>query len=231
MVLRMQGDWRRADVRRLAQQALTRLRPAIAALGLLASVAGIGPALADPEDCPDFGLVPELTRLTQFKNGPGRTMDDVRYDIVVRNFGQATCSLKDRKVRVSVRLEFAVERGRAEQGSRVEYAYFVAIRHRVTGDIVTKEVFPVAFDLPKDRASVVVEEELEQVTIPIKKDEEGRYYAILVGLQLTEDQLAFNRRRRGEQPAPPAAPGAAPGQPAARPALPTLPGLPPAKTP
>lgn len=229
----MQGDRRRADVRRLAQQALTRLSPAIAALGLLAGVAGIGPALAEPEDCPDFGLVPELTRLTQFKNGPGRTMDDVRYDIVVRNFGQATCGLKDRKVRVSVRLEFAVERGRAEQGSRVEYAYFVAIRHRVTGDIVTKEVFPVAFDLPKGRDSVVVEEELEQVTIPIKKDEEGRYYAILVGLQLTEDQLAFNRRRRGEQPAPPAAsgqPAGAPGQPAARP-LPTLPGLPPAKAP
>ena len=32
MVLRMQGDRRRADVRRLAQQALTRLSPAIAAL-------------------------------------------------------------------------------------------------------------------------------------------------------------------------------------------------------
>ena len=75
----MQGDRRRADVRRLAQQALTRLRPAIAALGMvLAGIAGIGPALADPEDCPDFGLVPELTRLTQFKNGPGRTMDEPR---------------------------------------------------------------------------------------------------------------------------------------------------------
>ncbi|MBL8704444.1 MAG: hypothetical protein JNM30_06365 [Rhodospirillales bacterium] len=215
---------------------MTRLRPALAALALLAGFAGVGPALADPEDCPDFGLVPELTRLTQFKNGPGRTLDDVRYDIVVRNFGQAICGMKDRKVRVSVRLEFAVERGRAEQGSRIEFAYFVAIRHRVTGDIVTKEVFPVAFNLPQGRDNVVIEEELEQVTIPIKKDEEGRYYAILVGLQLTEEQLEFNRRRRGEQVQPRApgqAPGGAPGAPGGQPqrALPTLPGLPPAKTP
>lgn len=229
----MQGDRCRADVRRLAQQALTRFSFA-AALALLVGVAAAGPAWADPEDCPDFGLVPELTRLTQFKNGPGRTLDDVRYDIVVRNFGQPTCSLKDRRVRVNVRLEFSAERGRSEPGSRIEFSYFVAIRHRVTGDIVMKEVFPVAFNLPQGRDNVVIEEELEQVTIPIKKDEEGRYYAILVGLQLTEEQLAFNRQRRGEREPPPPAPGqAAGGQPGAPPqrALPTLPGLPPAKAP
>jgi len=211
---------------------LSRRSLAALALALLALVAGGSPALADPEDCPDFGLVPELTRLTEFKNGPGRTMDDVRYDIVVRGFGQPTCSLKDRKVRVNVRLEFAVERGQALESPRVQFSYFVAIRHRVTGDIVTKEVFPVVFNLPNDRASVVIEEELEQVTIPIKKDEEGRYYAILIGLQLSEEQLEFNRRRRGERPAPPPAPGQAPGQPGQpQRALPTLPGLPPAKAP
>ena len=225
----MQGDRRSAHVRRDAQQALTRLRSTAAACALLASIALAAPALADPEDCPDFGLVPELTRLTQFKNGPGRTLDDVRYDIVVRGFGQPACDLKDRKVRVNVRLEFSVERGKSLEAPRVQFSYFVAIRHRVTGDIVAKEVFPVVFNLPEDRAGVVVEEELEQVTIPIKKGEEGRYYAILIGLQLTEDQLAFNRRRRGEQVEPRQA-GQAPGQPAARP-LPTLPGMPAPKAP
>lgn len=208
-----------------------------------------GAALADPEDCPDFGLVPELTRLTRFKDGPGRTMDDVRYDVIVRGFGDPTCSEKDRRARVRVRLEFAIERGRAEQGSRIEFSYFVAIRHRVSGEIVTKEVFPVAFDLPKGRDSVVFEEELEQVTIPIRKDEKGQYYAVLVGLQLTEEQLNFNRLRRGEtiEPARPTGPAAlptlpgmpgggtsgapAPAQPANRPAqgVPALPGLPPPK--
>jgi hypothetical protein len=106
----------------------------------------------------------------------------------------------------------------------VEFSYFVAIRHRVSGEILTKEVFPVAFDLPRGRDSVVAEEELEQVTIPIKKGEQGRYYAILIGLQLSEDELNYNRQRRGEAVAP-RPPGTLPGQRPAAP-LPTLPGLP-----
>jgi hypothetical protein len=193
----------------------------VLALALLVFAARPGPALADPEDCPDIGLVPELTRLTKFKQGEGRTLDDVRYDVVVRSISQPVCSEKDRKVRVGLRLEFATQRGRAEKSSRVEFSYFVAIRHRVSGEIVTKEVFPVAFDLPQGRDGAVAEEELEQVTIPIRKDEKGLYYAILIGLQLSEDELNYNRLRRGEtiEPRPP---GLAPGQ---RP-LPTLPGLP-----
>jgi hypothetical protein len=123
-----------------------------------------------------------------------------------------------------MRLEFATQRGGAEKSSRVEFSYFVAIRHRVSGEIIAKEVFPVAFDLPRGRDNAVAEEELEQVTIPIKKGEQGRYYAILIGLQLSEDELNYNRLRRGETIAPrplETPPGQRPAAP-----LPTLPGLP-----
>lgn len=194
------------------------------ALGLAAPA---WPALADPEDCPDIALVNELTRLTKFRQGDGRTLDDVRYDVFVRSFSRPVCDEKDRKVRVGLRLEFAAQRGRTEKSSRVEFSYFVAIRQRVSGEILTKEVFPVAFDMPQGRDGVVIEEELEQITIPIKKGEQGRYYAVLIGLQLTEDELTYNRQRRGEEAAPRPA-GAAPGQRPSAP-LPTLPGMPPPK--
>jgi len=194
------------------------------ALALLGRAALGQRALADPEDCPDIALVNELTRLTKFRAGDGRTLDDVRYDVFVRSFSQPVCSEKDRKVRVALRLEFATQRGRTEKSSRIEFSYFVAIRQRVSGDILTKEVFPVAFDVPQGRDGVVIEEELEQITIPIKKDEQGRYYAVLIGLQLSEDELNYNRQRRGEEVAP-RAPGAAPGQ-RPVPMLPTLPGMP-----
>jgi hypothetical protein len=216
----MQGDQVPAAVRRHPQRDLT-LR-ALLALALLTLVGLPVPALADPEDCPDIGLVPELTRLTKFRPGEGRTLDDVRYDVFVRSVSDPVCSEKDRKVRVGLRLEFATQRGRLERSNRVEFSYFVAIRHRVSGAILTKEVFPVAFDLPQGRDGVVIEEELEQVTIPIKKGEQGRYYAILIGLQLTEDELTYNRQRRGEA-AEPRPPG---GPPAGQRPLPTLPALP-----
>ncbi|MGQ0676850.1 MAG: hypothetical protein ACT4N4_12305, partial [Rhodospirillales bacterium] len=192
-----------------------RAQRALLAGGLaLALAASALPAAAAEADCPDIGLVPELTRLTQFKDGPGRTLDDVRYDIVVRALTPPACREKDRFVNVSLRIVFDVQRGRAAGGGRAQYSYFVAIMHRVTKEIIAKEVFPVAFDFPEGRAGVAIEEELEQVRFRFGKDEKPVYYAILVGLQLTEDELAYNRRRRGESPDAP------------RPAPPGLPALP-----
>ena len=181
------------------------------ALGLTA-----GAASAAEEDCPDFGLVPEITRLTQFRDGPGRTLDDVRYDIVIRAITPPVCREKSRVVNVTTRLVFDAQRGRAAASPRVQFSYFVAIMHRVTKEIIAKEVFPVAFDFPEGRALVTIEEELEQVRFRIGKDEKPIYYAILVGLQLNEEQLGYNRLRRGESPDAPRA---------AAPALPTLPGF------
>jgi hypothetical protein len=182
------------------------------ALALAASAAN-----AAEEDCPDIGLVPELTRLTQFKDGQGRTLDDVRYDIVVRATTPPVCREKDRMLNVSLRIVFDAQRGRAAAAGRTQFSYFVAIMHRVTKEIIAKEVFPVAFDFPPQRFSVAIEEELEQVRFRYGKDEKPIYYAILVGLQLSEDQLTYNRQRRGESPGAP--------RPAAS-GLPTLPGLP-----
>jgi len=205
-------------VRRYAQHAL-------AGLALLAVASAGLPALGAEEDCPDVGLVPELTRMTKFKDGQGRTIDDIQYDVVVQATSQPVCREKDRRVYVTLQIAFAAQRARAAAGGRIEFSYFVAIRHRVTGEIIAKEVFPVGVNWPQGRTSAVLEEELEQVTIPIRKDEKPIYYAILVGLQLTEEQLDFNRVRRGEVVQPRAAGGA---QPARGPGLPTLPGMPPA---
>lgn len=196
---------------------------ALALYALALVVLGAAPALADAEDCPDVGLVPELTRMTKFKDGAGRTVGDIQYDVVVQSTSQPVCREKDRRVYVSMQIAFAAQRARAEAGGRIEFSYFVAIRHRVTGEIVTKEVFPVGVNWPQGRTTAVLEEELEQVTIPIRKDEKPIYYAILVGLQLTEDQLNYNRTRRGEAIEPRAAGGRLP-------TLPTLPGQAPAGT-
>lgn len=192
--------------------------------GVLALALGgiAAPAAAQQEDCPDTGLVPELTRLTQFGEGAGRTLDDVRYDVVVRSMSPPACREKDRRVNMAMRLNFDVQRGRTTPAGRVQFSYFVAIMHRVTKQIIAKEVFPVVFDFPANRGTVVIEEELEQVRFRLAKDEKPIYYAILVGLQLTEEQLAYNRVRRGESPE---AARAAAGGKGAVPALPTLPGL------
>jgi hypothetical protein len=183
---------------------------------MLAAASLAGPALAAEEDCPDIGLVPELTRLTQFKEGQGRTLDDIAYDIVISAFGPPACRDKDRFVNVAMRVAFSVQRGRNAPAGRTQFSYFVAIMHRVTKQIIAKEVFPVAFDFPQGRGSVAIEEELEQVRFRYTKDEKPIYYAVLVGLQLNEEQLAYNRLRRGESPDAP--------RPAA-PAMPVLPGF------
>jgi hypothetical protein len=196
-----------------------RFRARLAAQGLALSLglaAAAAPAWAAEDECPDTGLVPELTRLTQFKDGSGRTLDDVRYDIVIRAMTPPVCRERNRFVNATTRLVFDAQRGRAAASPRVQFSYFVAIMHRVTKEIIAKEVFPVTFDFPEGRAVVTIEEELEQVRFRLGKDEKPIYYAVLVGLQLSEEQLGYNRQRRGESPDAPRA---------TAPALPTLPGF------
>lgn len=201
-------------MRRIAQETLG----ATGRAGVVAAALLFAAAAQAAEVCPDIGFVPDTTRLTQFRPGQGRTLDDVRYDLVVQQVADVICREKDRRVRVSMKLDFQAQRGRADPGGRVEFSYFVAIVHRVTKQVIAKEIFPVAVDFPQNRAVVTIEEELEQ-TIPYKKGEEPVFYAILIGLQVNEEQLAYNRVRRGESPEERAA--RAPGA-----ALPTLPGLP-----
>ena len=76
-----------------------------------------------------------------------------------------------------------------------QFSFFVALTDP-SENILAKEVFasPLEFRADQRRAGVI--EQIEQ-RFALKSGERAAQYAILVGFQLTKDQLDFNRKNRG----------------------------------
>ncbi len=149
--------------------------------------------------CPTGGIVPDANLLVQFRDGPGRDVTDVIVQAQVVDT-RITCEYaKGRNAKPAVTLDlqiaFAAERGPAERTRRVRLPYFVAI---LDGErnIVAKETFAADFEWADNRTRVGRVDQWEP-HIPLKSNFDGPSYQILVGFQLTEAQLAWNRTQRG----------------------------------
>lgn len=146
--------------------------------------------------CPQVRLLGDANKLTQFRQGPGRDPTDVAFEVEIVGI-DGVCEFKDTNTTVTVTttIGIAATRGPASQGDvATNAAYFVAVVDN-TGQVLAKEVFDSRLDLPAGRRRTgVAEETAQRIPLGTRKTSEVE---ILVGLQLNEDQLRFNRERRG----------------------------------
>ena len=165
---------------------------ALAALALAACFGGGDKQ--DPPRCPRASIVADAATVTFFRDGQGRDLTDVlgqgEIDRVL-----AQCEFSRRSIDIDLQIAIGGARGPAERTGRIEFEYFVAI---VDADrnIAAKQNFKVElrFTGGRDRIGIV-----EQVypRIPITERTRTLDYEILIGFQLTPDQMAWNQRRRG----------------------------------
>jgi hypothetical protein len=148
--------------------------------------------------CPRGGIAPDTNTVVLFRDGPGRDVTDVLMQAQVVDM-RITCEYaQGRRARPGVTLDlqiaFAADRGPAERNRRAAVPYFVAI---VDGErnIVAKETFTAEFAWPDNRPRTGRVDQWEPV-IPLKSNFDGPSYQILVGFQLTADQVEWNRRQR-----------------------------------
>lgn len=174
------------------------LVPALRASAVLAValgfLAGCGQRAAPPP-CPDVRILAVTADLVQFRPGAGRDLTDVEFEVSTENLSGSCSYRRDgTQVEVDLSVTFIVERGPALQGNSVRFPYYIAI---VTRDeqIRAKEVFDVDLTFQQGQRRIGVTENSRE-RIPLGDGEIGLDYQILVGLQLTEEQLAFNRRER-----------------------------------
>jgi len=86
------------------------------------------------------------------------------------------------------------QRGPASRGAEANFPFFVAVTDR-DQNILAKEVFDSVVEFPEGRRRAGVFEEVEQ-QIALRDEETGDDYEIIVGFQLSRDQLDRNRARR-----------------------------------
>lgn len=143
-------------------------------------------------DCPTVGIPRETATLTRFRDGPGRDLTDVVFDSGIQN-AKISCTYSSKGVAIELGVVLGAERGPASSARTATVPYFIAI---VDPDrnILAKEVFSTTLTFPPNVSQAAVME-LTQETIPLPKNKSAEGYGMVVGMQLTPEEVEYNRNK------------------------------------
>lgn len=169
------------------------------ALGLLVATLALSACSmfekSTPKECPVALTLRETSTVTQFRDGPGRDLVDVAWLGGIRDV-RSGCRYLEQQLTVDVAIEMVATRGPAGRGvASANLPFFVAVTRSSDNAVIAKKVFDSQIDVPDGRRRAGVLEEVRQV-IQLAPGEEGGAYEIVVGFQLTPEQLTFNRQSR-----------------------------------
>lgn len=169
--------------------------PRLAAAALFVLLSGCSLlAKKDERTCPRVEVVGDLSRLVKFRDGPGRDLSDVLYSARIDDV-KSSCKYDKTGVTIDMIVSLVGERGRAGAGAaKSDVSYFVAITDR-TQNIVAKRVFTSPFEF-SDAGSATISDELDQ-RIPLAPTAPGSDHTLIVGFQLTPEEIDFNAKRHG----------------------------------
>lgn len=152
--------------------------------------------LAADEGCPEVTAVNDLSSLHRFvdMDNPERTS---KISSIVISGIENGCRYTGNNIIVEMNVKFEGEAGnrariRETDTPSFSYPYFVAVTSP-HGTILSKEIHALNVNYEDNANSVVVNEQIRQI-IPVDKDAYGPDHTILVGFQLNDKELAYNRK-------------------------------------
>ncbi len=138
--------------------------------------------------CPQIALLAEGADLTRFA-GQGRDILDRVLEGRLTGIDGTCQAARNGDLVATLRLRAELRRGPAAQNRTAQVPYFVAV---LDGErIVDRRSFTLDATFPSNVDSVRLTGEELELRFPERAD--GRY-RVLVSFQLTQDELAFNRR-------------------------------------
>ena len=145
------------------------------------------------EPCPRVSILRDAAEVTRFREGPGREPGDISLQ---GRFGElaSLCDVDDGRVVARTSIEMLAERGPAASERAQGLAFFVALIDP-SERILAKEVFHPRFEFAADRRRSAIVEHIEQ-RFTLRAGEHMARYTVLVGFQLTREELDHNRRNR-----------------------------------
>lgn len=159
------------------------------AAGLLLSGCGMfGGGKETKLVCPATFIAPDTDKMAVFKPS-GSTISDVSYGVQITKF-QSKCERADRGISVDTQISFRLVSNDKSLGAGA-FEYFVSI---VDGyhNILAKKTYSVPFEFDARLHDMNKQDEVSE-NLPLLDVATANNYAIVIGLQLTEAQLQFNR--------------------------------------
>jgi len=151
-------------------------------------------------NCMPVSVVDDLKSLSQFTNEEAPRAENNISSVAITNVS-SSCTKNDKNYSVDLDITFSGTLGpkaHSWNANKPSYAYpyFVAIT-QPDGSIVTKEVFGVTLSYADNQTNLEQHEHMRQV-IPLQS-QTAQPQQIVIGFQLTESQLAYNRSLEGKQ--------------------------------
>ncbi len=144
-----------------------------------------------PPPCPRAVVGENAGRLTRF-SGAGKDPANVVFEAEIADLA-GSCVYNDDSIEVDLQIQLVAGRGPAATDDNAKFNYFVAVA-RTDKTILSRDAFDTVIELPGNQTRNQTVEELEQ-TIPIAKGESGANLVIIVGLEMTPEELEFNRKQ------------------------------------
>ena len=169
---------------------MARLAAPLALLAALLAGCGDGTMKFAPA-CPQISLLAEGADLTRFA-GDGRDVVDRVLEARLTGVEGACRAGRNNAVVTTLKVQAELRRGPAAQGRRLQVPYFVAV---LDGDrIVDRQDFALDASFPANVDTMRLAGDELELRFPGAAERGAARFRVLVSLQLTEQELAFNRR-------------------------------------
>ncbi len=167
----------------------------VAALVLIAACAKDNKDLAP---CPEAKVLMEPSSLTRFAPGPGRDPTDILFEASFRRVaGDCGYRAKGGKISIDLTVVIDIERGAGNRDAAAAFRYFVAVAHAAPEKgadplVIDRRSFPVSVDFTGGLTMLRFTDTLD-LAIPRPDDRDVRKYVLLLGMELSEEELRYNK--------------------------------------
>jgi len=142
--------------------------------------------------CPAVGSIYDAARVVQFNEGSEDLYSNITYTGEITDVRSFCRYAGDDPLNAELEIDFAFGKGPAATSSSHDYSYWVAVTRR-NGKVLAKEYYTVSADFGSGKLDGRTQK-IDRITIP-RADESiaGTNFEILVGFDLTDKELEFNR--------------------------------------
>jgi len=167
--------------------------------------AAVAPAVATiaAEPCPLSAVLSEASKVTFLHAGDVMATADMSPPRLECDYDPSSQVDK-----IDLTFPLVLTKGAAATSDNVDLTYFIALVN-LPGEVIAKQVYQrrLSFD---GKQSIIATESVENLVLRLGPGTKPTDHRILIGFQLTPEQLAYNRTRANVPPPPTPATGATP---------------------
>lgn len=146
--------------------------------------------------CPTTGILEEASLMRVFASGAAAAPAGVAYDLEFMRALLLECELNDKQeMTAKIRFEARAQPGPARAENTIRYPYFIALLDP-NGKILDKKVLEGEAKFKSGDTQIRFAEEYDKIKFDVPEGKDGQGYEILIGFQLTREQVEFNRAQK-----------------------------------